>query len=193
MARPRSFDKNTVLYQVMILFWEKGYGATSMMDIQNATGLKPGSLYDSFGDKHQLFLQAVGHYRETVVRKRMAKLAAPGSARKRLEEFFEDLITFSLGDGRKIGCLMSNSAVELAPHDDDALHLVQDNLAEIAKAFSIVVEEGKQTGEFKTEESAESIAQFMTSTLQGIRVMAKGGTSEDTLRTTARLALTTLD
>jgi TetR/AcrR family transcriptional repressor of nem operon len=193
MARPRSFDKDAVLDQVMILFWEKGYGSTSMMDIQKATGLKPGSLYDSFGGKHELFLQAVGHYRTTVVRKRMAKLGLPGSPRKKLEGFFEDLINFSLNDGRKIGCLMSNSAVELAPHDEDARHIVQDNLAEIAQAFRGVVEEGIETGEFETNESAEDVAQFLTSTLQGIRVMAKGATSEEALRATAKLALKILD
>ncbi len=193
MARPRSFDKTMVLNQVMILFWEKGYGATSMMDIQKATGLKPGSLYDSFGDKHQLFMQAVHHYRQTVVRKRMAKMTVPGSARERLETFFDDLITFSLNEGRKLGCLMSNSAMELAAHDKDTQHVVQDNLIEIAQAFHTVVEDGKNSGEFKTKESAEDIARFLTSTVQGLRVMAKSATSEDTLRTTVRLALQIVD
>ena len=193
MARPRTFDKETVLNQVMVLFWEKGYGATSMMDIREATGLKPGSLYDSFGDKHQLFLQAVDHYRNTVVRKRMQKLTNPGCARERIESFFDDLIVFSLGEGKKLGCLMSNSAMELAPHDADARHVVQDNLVEIAQSFCTVVQDGIESGEFKTNETAEDIARFLTSTVQGIRVMAKAETSEDTLRTTVRLALQTLD
>lgn len=193
MARPRKFDKETVLDQVMVLFWEKGYGATSMMDIQGATGLKPGSLYDSFGDKHQLFLQAVGHYRKTIVRKRLEKLSAPGSARQRLESFFDDLIRFSIGDGKKLGCLMSNSAVELAPHDRETQHMVQDNLVEIAENFAAVIQSGIDMGEFDTTETAEDIARFLTSTVQGLRVMAKSATSEDTLRTTVRLALQILN
>ncbi|NVK18789.1 MAG: TetR/AcrR family transcriptional regulator [Methylocystaceae bacterium] len=189
MARPRSFDKAHVLDQVMILFWEKGYGATSMMDIQKATQLKPGSIYDCFGGKHELFLEAVQHYRTTIVRKRLEKLTAPGPARARLEEFFEDLIQFSLGEGKKLGCLMSNTAVELAPHDGQMREIVQSNLIEIAQAFCDVVQDGIERGEFKTSESPEDIARFLTSTLQGLRVMAKSSTSEDTLKTSCRLAL----
>ncbi|WP_419798461.1 MAG: TetR/AcrR family transcriptional regulator [Terasakiella sp.] len=193
MARPRSFDKETVLTQVMTLFWEKGYGATSMMDIQNATGLKPGSLYDCFGDKHQLFLDAIGHYRNTVVRQRLNKLVSPGPARPRLEEFFNDLIEFSLGEGRKLGCLMSNSAVEMSQVDPQIKDLVQDNLVEIAQAFCDVVRDGQISGEFKTEEAAEDIARFLVSTVQGLRVLAKSSTSKETLTTTTRLALKILD
>lgn len=193
MARPRSFDKETVLTQVMTLFWEKGYGATSMMDIQNATGLKPGSLYDCFGDKHQLFLDAIGHYRNTVVRERLDKLASPGPARPRLEEFFNDLIEFSLGEGRKLGCLMSNSAVEMSQVDPQIKGLVQDNLVEIAQAFCDVVQDGQTSGEFKTNETPEDIARFLVSTVQGLRVLAKSSTSKETLTTTTRLALKILD
>jgi len=193
MARPRSFDKETVLTQVMTLFWEKGYGATSMMDIQNATGLKPGSLYDCFGDKHQLFLDAIEHYRNTVVRERLDKLASPGPARPRLEEFFNDLIEFSLGEGRKLGCLMSNSAVEMSQVDPQTKGLVQDNLVEIAQAFCDVVQDGQTSGEFKTNEAPEDIARFLVSTVQGLRVLAKSSTSKETLTTTTRLALKILD
>ncbi|WP_417831570.1 TetR/AcrR family transcriptional regulator [Terasakiella sp.] len=193
MARPRSFDKETVLTQVMTLFWEKGYGATSMMDIQNATGLKPGSLYDCFGDKHQLFLDAIEHYRNTVVRERLDKLASPGPARPRLEEFFNDLIEFSLGEGRKLGCLMSNSAVEMSQIDPQIKGLVQDNLVEIAQAFCDVVQDGQTSGEFKTNEAPEDIARFLVSTVQGLRVLAKSSTSKETLTTTTRLALKILD
>ncbi|WP_417819683.1 TetR/AcrR family transcriptional regulator [Terasakiella sp.] len=193
MARPRSFDKETVLTQVMTLFWEKGYGATSMMDIQNATGLKPGSLYDCFGDKHQLFLDAIEYYRNTVVRERLDKLASPGPARPRLEEFFNDLIEFSLGEGRKLGCLMSNSAVEMSQVDPQIKGLVQDNLVEIAQAFCDVVQDGQTSGEFKTNEAPEDIARFLVSTVQGLRVLAKSSTSKETLTTTTRLALKILD
>lgn len=193
MARPRSFDKDVVLNQVMVLFWEKGYGATSMMDIQKATGLKPGSLYDCFGDKHQLFLDTIAHYRNTVVRDRLDKLTAPGPARARLNEFFEDLIEFSLGEGKKMGCLMSNTAIELAQVDPQTRGLVQDNLVEIAEAFCEVVRDGQTSGEFKTTEAPEDVARFLLCSLQGLRVLAKSATTKETLTTSARLALKILD
>jgi len=189
MARPRSFDENKVLNQVMALFWEKGYGATSMTDIKAATGLKPGSLYDSFGDKQQLFLSAVEHYRNTTVRERLKKLLKPGNPRQRLETFFKDIVTFSLGEGRKLGCLMSNSAVELAPHDATMREIVGNNLNEITHAFKQVIEEGIASGDFTTTESSIELAHFLTSTVQGLRVMAKSTAADDSLPMTTKMAL----
>ncbi len=193
MARPRSFNTDQVLDQVMLLFWEKGYGATSMMDIQQATGLKPGSLYDTFGGKSELFFKAIDHYRDSVVRKRLNRLHQPGPVRERIQAFFDDLIEFSLGEGKKLGCLMSNTAVELAPHDPAAKTVVQENLLEIAQTFCDLIEEGKNTGELKTTESPEDLARFLTSTVQGLRVMAKSSTTRETLTTTVRLALKILE
>jgi TetR/AcrR family transcriptional regulator, transcriptional repressor for nem operon len=193
MARPRSFKTEDVLQTVMLLFWEKGYGATSMMDIQQKTGLKPGSIYDTFGDKHRLFMAAINHYRDNIVRERLRKLTQPGPARARIQTFFDDLIDFSLGEGRKLGCLMTNSAIELAMHDPDTKKAIQTNLVEIADTFYQVVQQGIDAGEFSPSEPAENIARFLTSTIQGLRVMAKSATTEETLRTTARLALKILD
>jgi len=193
MARPRSFKTEDVLENVMILFWEKGYNATSMMDIQHKTGLKPGSLYDSFGNKHQLFMSAIQHYRENIVQARLQKLSQPGPARSRLQTFFDDLIHFSLNEGRKLGCLMTNSAIERAMHDDDTKIAIQNNLVDIADTFCLTVQQGIDNGEFTPSEPAENIARFLTSTVQGLRVMAKSSTTEETLRTTARLALKILD
>lgn len=192
MPRPRSFSEDTVLETVMTLFWEKGYTATSMKDIQSATGLKAGSLYDAFGDKRHLFIQAMARYRKAYVGKRLHKLQLPGPAPARLKEFFDDLIEFSLGEGRKLGCLMSNTAVELAPHDPEMKGYVQDNLVDIADAFCAVIEEGQQHGQIQTRDDPADLARFLVSTLQGIRVLAKAGTSEDTLRVSARVALQAL-
>jgi len=192
MARPRSFDKDTVLDQVMVLFWEKGYGATTMMDIQTVTGLKPGSLYDSFGDKHQLFLDAIDHYRTTIVRKRLLPLHSDISPRRRLTDYFDNLLAFSLGEGQKLGCLMSNCAIEMAPHDTNIQDLVQANQAEIIESFRLVIQQGQDFDEFTSTENAEDLAKFLLSTVQGIRIMAKSAAPEDTLKTSIRLALNIL-
>jgi len=184
MGRPRSFNETEVLSAIMTLFWEKGYSATSMKDIQTLTGLKAGSLYDTFGDKRTLFLRAINFYRERYTSKRLAELQLPGPAFARLEAFFEDLIQFSLGEGRKLGCLMSNTAVELAPHDAE--------IKSLADTFCTVIEEGQAMGQITQSEEAADLARFLVSSLQGIRVLAKSGTSEDTLRVSARMTLKTL-
>lgn len=193
MARPRSFDPDDILDKIMALFWEKGYTATSMMDIQQKTGLKPGSLYDSFGNKQHIFLKVMEHYRTHIVRDSLNRLAQPGPARVRLHIFFDELIDFSIGEGQKLGCLMTNSAIELAVHDDTIKSAIQENLVEIADTFYQTILQGIEAEEFSPPEPAENIARFLTSTVQGLRVMAKSSTTEETLRTSARLALKILD
>ncbi|MDG1858569.1 MAG: TetR/AcrR family transcriptional regulator, partial [Emcibacteraceae bacterium] len=67
VGRPREFDKDKVLKIIMNLFWENGYEATSLSEITSATGLKKGSLYSAFGDKHAMYLSAIDHYELNVV------------------------------------------------------------------------------------------------------------------------------
>ena len=78
-GRPRSFDRDAALETAMQLFWSKGFENTSKRDLMEATGVASQSLYNAFGDKHELFMESIRHYAET----RMALLAdvlnAPGS------------------------------------------------------------------------------------------------------------------
>src|SRR3954470_2591512 len=89
-GRPRSFDEDQVLDQIMFLFWQKGYEATGLVDLEQATGLGRQSLYGAFGDKRAFFLRVVEHYFERVLKPHIVDvLDAPGSARANVERIFE--------------------------------------------------------------------------------------------------------
>jgi TetR/AcrR family transcriptional repressor of nem operon len=193
MARPRSFDREQVLERALVVFWRKGYGATSVRDLVAATGLNPGSLYDTFDDKHGLFLEAVALYRRTVVARRLERLEAPGPARGRLAAFFEDAIGFSLGEGRLLGCLMTNSAIELASRDRDTALAVAGNFAEIEAAFRRVLRRAAEAGEIAPDKPVADLARYLASGLQGLRVMAKVQPDEAAMRSVVRLLLAALD
>jgi TetR/AcrR family transcriptional repressor of nem operon len=193
MARPKSFDREEVLGRAMAVFWRQGFATTSIRDLVEATGLNPGSLYDTFDDKHGLFLDAVALYRRTVVARRLEKLEGPGPARDRIEAFFEDVIRFSLGEGHLLGCLMTNSAIELAPRDRDTAVAVAANFAEMEAAFRQVLRRAQEAGEIAAGRPVEDLARYLTSGLQGLRVMAKIQQDEAALRAVVRLMLAALD
>ena len=113
MARPREFDMDEVLDAAMEVFWERGYEATSMADLMDATGLHKGSIYKAFEDKHDLFLQALRRYLSGGYEMFYSALT---SARTPLEGF-KNLIrkTASFCDCQKTGrgCFAINAAVEL--------------------------------------------------------------------------------
>jgi AcrR family transcriptional regulator len=96
MARPKTFDPSVALEQAMEVFWLKGYEATSMQDLVVAMGINRASLYATFEDKRQLFLAAIAHYDDTVVRPAIAPLEAPGAAKAEIVQHFQRSTTAGL-------------------------------------------------------------------------------------------------
>ena len=193
MARPREFEQEEVVQKALEVFWRQGYQATSVQDLVVATGLNRGSLYDTFGDKHGLFLAVVEHYRTRISARRLAKLEEPGPLREKIATFFKEVIDFSVGEGRLLGCLMTNSAVELAPHDRDTRLAVAANMGAMEAAFRQVLTRAKKGGELAADKSPADLARFLTATTNGLRVMAKVAPDRATLRSVVRVALTALD
>jgi TetR/AcrR family transcriptional repressor of nem operon len=193
VARPREFEREDVVQKALEVFWRQGYQATSVQDLVAATGLNRGSLYDTFGDKHGLFLEVVEYYRSHVTARRLAKLEEPGPAREKIATFFKEVIEFSVGEGRLLGCLMTNSAIELAPHDRDTRLAVAANMGAMEAAFRRVLTRARRNGELAAEKSPTDLARFLTATANGLRVMAKVSPDRATLRSVVRIALESLD
>jgi TetR/AcrR family transcriptional repressor of nem operon len=111
-GRPRQFDTDEVLDGLVNLFWEKGYAATSMGDIVDATGLNKSSLYNSFGSKEEMFGLAIDHYLEM----RSAALHGVRDGTSGLEDvfaFIDAVYQESTGPMSSRGCMAVNSTTEL--------------------------------------------------------------------------------
>lgn len=182
MARPKAFVEEEVLERAMRLFWRQGYEATSVQALVEATGINRASLYGTFGDKHGLFLAAVDRYLETVSAKRQAILEEPGPALAALRRYFEELIAFSLGEGRRLGCLITNAAIELAPRDRATEERLRDSLSRVEDAFYRVLRRAQSQGELAGDRDPRALARFLAGVVQGLRVMARLDPQEDRLR-----------
>lgn len=110
MGSSRSYDEDVVLTGAMHAFRRKGYLAVSVRDLEDATGLKMGSIYNSFGDKAGLFDAAFAHYTRVVLQRRIERHARPASGLRGLRDLFLSLLDEP--DGGSHGCLITNSAVE---------------------------------------------------------------------------------
>ncbi len=113
MARPRSFDPDTVLSAAMHCFRRQGYERVSIKDLEQATGLTSGSLYNSYASKEGVFRAALDHYVRNVVAGRIQAFAGPQATLDDLEQLFLSLWEMPQADG--FGCLVTNSAVEFGP------------------------------------------------------------------------------
>lgn len=189
MARPRQYDRDAVLDAATRLFWERGYEATSVDDLVGATGLNRASMYGAFGDKRGLFLAAIGHYVDTVMRDRLGVLDAPGSALAAITRFFEELIAFSCGRDRHLGCLMTNCAVGLVQRDSAIAAIWRDAIARAEDSFLRAVRRGQDEGEITTAHDAVALARSLVATLHGLRVSARAGVEPEVLRDVVAVAL----
>ncbi|MEM7226832.1 MAG: TetR/AcrR family transcriptional regulator [Pseudomonadota bacterium] len=190
MARPREFDSEEVLARAMRQFWVKGYGGTSLDDLDRATGLNRGSLYNAFGDKRQLYLAALDHYGRNEIAGGVRILMSGGPATKALAKLFGGVAkAVEAGEGRQ-GCLLCNAAVERAPHDPEVEARVIANYAPLREAFAALLARDGTPGDRR--QNARLVDGLFASYL-GLYVMAKAGYSARHLRIAAKQALAMLD
>jgi TetR/AcrR family transcriptional repressor of nem operon len=176
MARKKEFDQTEVLTKAMEIFWQQGFEATSVDDLVKRMGINRGSLYDTFEDKHTLFLAVIQHYDNTVINPFLSDLdnaCTSGSAKQAIINFFHETVSISIAENQRRGCLVTNAAVELAPHDADAEKSIVNSLKRIESAFYVCLAKARQNREISNKHDLRSLARFLTSSLQGLRVMAK--------------------
>jgi TetR/AcrR family transcriptional regulator, transcriptional repressor for nem operon len=172
MARPREFDEATVLEAAMQCFWAQGYELTSVRDLAVQMGIKGASLYNAFGDKRSLYRRALDYYLEQSVRDRISRLERlpPYSA---IHGFFDEIIERSVKDKRRRGCMLVNSALELAPHDAEFRKIISRETIFIEAFFRRCVIAGQQDGTISAIRPAAELAKVLLSVLLGIRVLAR--------------------
>ena len=193
MARHKEFDRDEALHKAMEVFWSRGYEAASIQDLVEHMGINRQSLYDTFGDKHALFLQALDRYHEIESRKLFDLLERPGSVRKALRQLFSFVIEGALCEGGRRGCLMVNAMSELAGRCEATAEKTCRNMEAVENAFYRALLRGKQDGELKGVREPRAVARFLYSSFQGLVLMAKATRDRKTLEDVVRVTLSVLD
>jgi TetR/AcrR family transcriptional repressor of nem operon len=114
------FDETQALEAAMRCFWLRGYEGTSMRDLVDQMGLTGASIYNAFGDKRTVFQRALDFYLHQSVRDRVRRLDQI-SGLEAIRAFFDEIIDRSVTDKLRRGCMLVNSAIEVAPHDSGIL------------------------------------------------------------------------
>lgn len=177
----------------MCCFWAKGYEATSVRDLAEQMGLTGASLYNAFGDKRSLYRRALDYYLEQSVHERVGRLEATKAPLPAIRAFFDEIIERSVTDKQRRGCMLVNSALEVAPHDPEFRKVVSHELAYIEAFFRRRVTAGQQDGTITSRQSAEDLSRMLLSVLLGIRVLARTRPQRTVLEAAARAALASLD
>jgi TetR/AcrR family transcriptional repressor of nem operon len=192
-GRPRAYDADAALAQAMSAFWRFGYSATSLDQLSDATDMNRPSLYAAFGDKRALYREAIEHYLTNVSAARLNRLERPGSAKAAIHGYFEELVAFTLGEGRRLGCLLTNTAVELAPHDEAMGGRLRASFAKVEDAFARAIRRGQAEGEIPAQKDPRALARFLLNAVQGLRVTGRVAPRKAALHDIVTVTLAALD
>jgi len=173
MARPREFDESAVVSKAMAVFWAKGYTATSVQDLVEATGLQRGSLYGAFGDKHGLYLAALDQYVAGSVAPFRSMVASAADPVDAVRELIVMLGAECTGPDAGRGCLVANTCSELAHNDDAARERVEAFSAAFKSELAGALRAGQTTGSFDASRDPEAVATFILCNVHGLALMGK--------------------
>ncbi|MEX2122695.1 MAG: TetR/AcrR family transcriptional regulator [Woeseia sp.] len=181
MVRTRAFDPSEALSRAVELFSSRGYSETSMDDLVKATGVSRYGLYGTFGNKQELFEQALERYADRMGRRSFLRLLEPDASLVHIRAIFEERIQEMCSSGKNHGCMICHTAMELAPHDREIEGVLQRFMKRMSKAFAIGLESAKERGEVRASLDARAAGEFLTGALFGLAVLARSGFARDTL------------
>jgi TetR/AcrR family transcriptional repressor of nem operon len=193
MGRQREFDDAEVLDAAVDCFWRRGYAGTSVRDLAAAMGIGSASLYNAFSDKRSLFIRALGRYLDRSMRERVARLEAALAPKEAIRAFFAEIIERSLSDKGRRGCLLVNSALEIAPHDRELGAEIAARLGELEAFFRRSIVAAQREGSVPSARDPEDLARLLLGVLLGIRVLARSKPQRALLEGVGRPALALLD
>ena len=174
-------------------FWANGYEATSIPVLEKKMGIKRQSLYDTFGNKHRLFLSSLKHYHEKVIVVNFAKLFTAQSPKKAIKDYFYQRVK-DIDDPSVIdGCLVTNSLAELGLLDEKVKKQTKATLDYMEHAFYTAIKRAQEIGEIKQSKDANVLAIQLLNDAQGLFVMSKSGMSSKKLKVLTDQFLKILD
>ncbi|RYX83289.1 TetR/AcrR family transcriptional regulator [bacterium] len=191
MARPKAFDREKALQAAMAIFWSRGYEATSTDDLIKGMGIGRQSLYDTFGDKHKLYLEALQMYNANSIAGYIETIRGTASPMAAIEEILLSMALDS-SETRAFGCMGINATCEFGQNDAKVNAVLQSSGVTMLSILEQALNEAKAKGEMPDTLDTRKAARFLNSTLAGMKVGARGGEDADTLRDVASFALNSL-
>ena len=173
MPRVKTFDENEVLTKAMNLFWKQGYSATSVQDLVSHLGINRASLYDTFGDKDQLFKKSFALYRKSNIEGLIQFFESRPNVKNGFSELFDIAIQESILDKEAKGCFVVNTTTELIPNDESLIKVIEENKRDFENLFYEYLKKGKDNGQLKTNQDLRSLASLLFILYNGLKVVSK--------------------
>ncbi|MFZ4405123.1 MAG: TetR/AcrR family transcriptional regulator [Pseudobdellovibrionaceae bacterium] len=193
MSRQLKVPRLQALNSALIVFWSKGYNATTVDDLQKAIGIQRGSFYFHFKDKRTLFFEALDYYKKTVVDVRRDLVRDQTSAKKGIELYFKTLIDHSIKNKAYSGCLNTNTATELGLSDAELADRLGFGIRSWQKFWEEILQKAVAQKEISNKLDVESTAQLLIAMTQGLNVIVKVNSDRKFLEGVVKAGLRVLE
>ena len=191
MPRPKEFDRDEALQKAIVVFCEKGYSAASTDELMRAMKISRQSMYDTFGDKRQLYLEAFQRYVADSINEQIGYLEKSSSPLAGIEKM---LLAFATRAERVgiVGCMGVNTICEFGRSDPEVTSLGHAETTRLTAALEQALRQAKTRKEISKTLKESAAAQFLLATLSGMKVAEKAGADTQALKSIAHLALRSL-
>lgn len=187
MARPIKYNPEEVLTQAMNLFWENGYESTSIQDIVKVTGLKPGSLYNLYGNKDGIFEAVLEVYSNNALVVAQKILEEEDDELKNIETFLREVLVASIANESTNGCLLVKTLLVISHKDMK----IQNEITKVFKQVEGYLENTLTRAKNKGQTSIDTniFSKFIVTTMYGAHVYYKANRNHENLEESVKLIL----
>jgi TetR/AcrR family transcriptional regulator, transcriptional repressor for nem operon len=193
MPRIKAFDETEIIEKAKNLFQLKGYEGTSMQDLIDTLGISRSSLYDTFGDKHQLYLKTLNAYCQDNAYALVAKAENIENPLAFIQDIFTSIIEQSKKDIEKKGCYVVNAIVEFSERNTDVTEIVDASNKAFEKMLEKLIAKAQIKKQIASDKNPKQISKFLFTTIYGLRVSSKTNASIKELKDVAAMALSVLN
>jgi len=193
MARTREFDERQALVAAMLVFWEKGFEATSIQDLEDAMGLKRTSIYNAFGNKRQIFNRILQCYKESVMSALFVAMDEAPNIREGLKRLLNGALDIHFDTDNPGGCLVVLSVLESGQHDEASSDELVQTIQDLKAGLQQRLKKAKQSGELSPDLDVAVTATTIASTMTGMMVLGKAHFTRASLNRTIKQVLSLLD
>ncbi len=193
MPKVKQFNKEKVLEAASTIFHQKGYNGTSIDEILKVTGLSRSSLYDSFQDKHNLYLQSLEFYKKASDQSMEQVDKKDLNGFQKIEYLFKEVVNHLVKNPDDNGCLMVNAAAEMSKQCDKTSQVICNNKECVQELFTTWLTEAEDSHILKLSKPAKSYSSFLFNTLCGLKVMSQSGAGKAELSNVVKVTLDALN
>jgi TetR/AcrR family transcriptional regulator, transcriptional repressor for nem operon len=193
MARNKAFEEVQIIDKAKLLFQSKGFEGTSMQDLVETLNLSRSSIYDTFGDKHQLYCKALNAYCQENAYNLAKQAESINETLPFIKDLFNSIIEQSKKDTDKKGCYVVNAIIEFSDKNPEIKTIIDANNQAFEKMLEKLLIKAQANKEISKDKNPKQLAKFLFTTVYGLRVRAKANTSITDLKAISEIALSTLN